>query len=84
MEIGPITGIRIMPVTKTPAPPELSAVFDISLMRSNDDSYAGGNRRGTGGQDNENDEPDDLFMDDDEATAQQLLRNGTGGINIFA
>jgi hypothetical protein len=61
MEIAPISGIRVMPVRRVqPSEPSLSGVFDISLSRSQDDSYSG-NGKSTGGQDGQDDEQDEML-----------------------
>jgi hypothetical protein len=85
MEIGPITGIRVLPVNRaTPADPELSAVFDITLSRSGDDTYSGSGRQAAGGQDNESEEPEELLDDEEPATPLPWQRSSRSGISIFA
>ena len=85
MEIGPIAGIRIQPVSRSlPAAPELSAVFDIALSRSGDDSYSGSGRQAAGGQDNESDDTEELLDGEEPATPLPWQRSGGSGISIFA
>ncbi|MGC1463575.1 MAG: hypothetical protein WA802_15335 [Terracidiphilus sp.] len=61
MEISPITGIRALPVMKTPpADSDLARVFDIeNSSQPGDDSYSGSGKKAAGGQDDEdeNDKP---------------------------
>ncbi len=59
MEISPITGIRALPVMKTPpADSDLTRVFDIeNSSQPGDDSYSGNGRKAAGGQDDEDDKP---------------------------
>ena len=78
MEIAPIAGIRVMPVRKVPPKdPSLSAVFDINLSRSREDSYSG-NGKSTGGQD------DEQNATSDEDTLNPSPQHSIGGINLFA
>ena len=78
MEIGPIAGIRVMPMMK--APPverELSAVFDIEgLARPVDDAWSGDGKKSAGEQE---DEADDLFVEDESESSADSRR-----VNFFA
>jgi hypothetical protein len=80
MEISPISGIRVMPVVKTPpAESDLSKVFDITnSSQAGDDSYSGSGKK-AGGQDEDDDE--DKLEDDTESTGQAA--NGVQ-VNFFA
>jgi hypothetical protein len=72
MEISPITGIRALPVMKTPSPdPELAAVFDISnYARIGDETYSpNGNRSSSGFEDEDSD------FQDDQPSDQQLMES---------
>jgi hypothetical protein len=55
MEISPITGIRALPVVKTPpVDSDISRVFDIeNSSKPGDDSYSGSGKKSAGGQDDE-------------------------------
>jgi hypothetical protein len=55
MEISPITGIRALPVLRTPpADSDISRVFDIeNSSKPGDDSYSGSGKKSAGGQDDE-------------------------------
>lgn len=58
MEIGPISGIRALPVVKTPpTDPRLSANFEIVHSEGpGDDTYSGSGRKAGRGQDDDEDE----------------------------
>ena len=55
MEISPISGIRAMPVVKTPpVDSDISRVFNIeNSSKPGDDSYSGSGKKSAGGQDDE-------------------------------
>ena len=59
MEIGPVTGIRNVPVLKAPpADMGLSAVFDIdNFARIGDETYSPSDGKSAGGREDEFDEP---------------------------
>ena len=78
MEIGPIPGIRVMPVAKVPpVEQELSAVFDIgATAREVDEAWSGDGGKSSGGQD---DEADDFFAEDDAEPGDHARR-----VNFFA
>jgi hypothetical protein len=71
MEIGPITGIRSMPVVKEPpAGLGLSGVFDIeNFARTGDETYTPSGGKSAGGREDEFDDP----LDEDEP--QGLMRS---------
>jgi hypothetical protein len=78
MEIGPVAGIRVLPVAKVP-PVErgLSAVFDIeATAREVDDAWSGEGGKSSGGQD---DATDDIFAEDDVEPGEAPRR-----VNIIA
>jgi hypothetical protein len=78
MEISPITGIRAMPVMKSPpADPELTALFDI-------ENSAAKSARGSE-DDGSEDEFDDLADEDEvESTRQPVGKNPSRQISFFA
>lgn len=59
MEIGPVTGIRNVPVIKAPpADMGLSAVFDIeNFARIGDETYTPNDGKSAGGREDEFDDP---------------------------
>jgi hypothetical protein len=59
MEIGPVTGIRNVPVIKAPpADMGLSAVFDIeNFARIGDETYTPSDGKSAGGREDEFDDP---------------------------
>jgi hypothetical protein len=73
MEIGPITGIRVMPVNKVrPVDPELTAAFEIeSLNRPADENDSSDQRQAAGAE-----EPDD-DKDEQGETASDDVDPGT-------
>lgn len=83
MEIAPIPGIRVLSMPQAhPSEPGLMGVLNIELSRTGDDSYSG-NNKGTGGQDGEDDEKDELRVDaETEVKAAPAIDQG--GINLFA
>ncbi len=68
MEIAPIAGVRILPVTKArPVDPELAPSYDVdAAVRLDEDTYSPNGRKAAGAEEPEEeiDEPED--MDDDE------------------
>lgn len=65
MEIGPIAGIRVQPVTKVrPAGPELTVFFDIeAAVRPEDDTFSRNGQKAAGAE-----EPDE----EDEELSEEL------------
>lgn len=85
MEIGPIAGIRAMPVTKIrPVDPELTAEFEIEpLIRPADDTYSHQSSKAAGGEDpDEGAEEVQVFPDDPEGEATARLIDSQ--VSIFA
>ena len=69
MEIGPVTGIRAVPVIKSPpADPELTPLFDIeNTPRIVDEIYSPSNFKSARGAEDDGSEDDfDEFPDDNE------------------
>lgn len=83
MEIAPIAGVRVMPVTQArPSEPGMTGVLEIELSRTGDDSYSG-NNKGTGGQDGQDEDEGELLVDaETEVKAAPAIDQG--GINLFA
>ena len=89
MEIGPVTGIRAVPVIKSPpADPELTPLFDIeNTPRIGDEIYSpsnGKSARGAeddGSEDDFDDLPDEIEI---EATAPPAENNPARQISFFA
>lgn len=67
MEIGPVRGLRVLPVRRiAPVAEELSAVFEMEkLARPADDAWAADSDKPSGGQD---DAGNDLLSEDSEST----------------
>lgn len=89
MEIGPIPGIRAMPVQKArPAGPELMAVFDIkNLARIGDETYRpSGGKQASAAEDVENEEEFAEEADAEEADsgAPRFQPSLARGISFFA
>ncbi len=84
MEIGPVPGIRALPVSKTPpVDPRLSAVFDIeNFSKAGDDTYSGSGKRATGGQDDETDEMKEGV--EPESPVQTVIDGSGPSISFFA
>jgi hypothetical protein len=74
MEIGPIAGIRAMPVVKAPpADPELTAVFDIgNSARIGDETWTPSDKLGRGSEDDGSDDP----LEDEEESTSEAARSG--------
>ena len=82
MELAPIAGIRVRPAPKVqPKETALSGVFEISLLRPNEDTYSG-NNRGKGGQDEEGDEQEELL--DEQGYPRLTPRKISSGFRIIA
>ncbi|MGH9343263.1 MAG: hypothetical protein ACRD19_05825 [Terriglobia bacterium] len=83
MEIGPISGIRMIPAVKAlPTDSRLAAVFDIGdSARAGDETYSGGGKS-AGGQDDE--EGDALEAAAPESGAQNSDDSQPGSISFFA
>jgi hypothetical protein len=91
MEISPIPGIRSLPVMKTPpAEADLSRVFDVeNSSRPDDDSYSGSNKKGAGGQDDEDNVTEESALASESNTPQPAedsseLPNTAPAVNYFA
>jgi hypothetical protein len=89
MEISPITGIRAMPVMKSPpVDPELTALFDIeNTARTGDETYSPSAAKSARGaeDDGSEDEFDDLADEDEvESTRQPAGKNPSRQISFFA
>jgi hypothetical protein len=89
MEISPITGIRAMPVVKTPpVNSELTAVFDIETpARMGDDGYTPGKEEHASADDDE--QAEDEFAeaagsDEPERATPLNLADAGGQISFFA
>jgi hypothetical protein len=88
MEIGPIAGIRVMPVPRVrPADPELTPLFDIeAAARPDEDAFAGNGRKAAGAeepdQEDENEEPEEGVAA--ELESEPPRRPATDRINLFA
>jgi len=84
MEIGPVSGIRAVPMIKAPpAEPGLSGVFDIeNFARSGDETYTPSAGKSAGGREDEFDDP----IEEDEAEARlRTAEDGNGRkISFFA
>jgi len=84
MEIGPVTGIRAVPMIKAPpADPGLSGVFDIeNFARAGDETYTPSAGKSAGGREDEFDDP----VEEDEAEAHTRIHEDGKGrkISIFA
>ena len=74
MEIGPVTGIRAVPMIKAPpAEPGLSGVFDIeNFARSGDETYTPSAGKSAGGREDEFDDP----LQEDELEAGMSSQEG--------
>ena len=90
MEIGPVAGIRIMPVAKAqPADPELNAFLVIEpSAKTGDDSYTGTSRKGAGAEES-GEEPEEIdeILDGDsepEPMAARPEEEPQGKISFFA
>jgi hypothetical protein len=84
MEIGPVAGIRVMPVGRVaPVAEGPSAVFDIErLAPPADDAWTSDGRKAAGGQD---DEDDELNIDNDpESDRDPLQSQPATRVNFFA
>ena len=84
MEIGPISGIRVLPAVKVPpADSDLSRVFDIeNSAKPGDDTYSGSGKKSSGGQDDESEEIDQGGEESSGAPAPE--DGSTGQVNFFA
>jgi hypothetical protein len=89
MEISPITGIRTMPVVKTPpVNSELTAVFDIEApARMGDDGYTSSEEKHASADDDE--QAEDEFAeatasDEPERATPSIPADAGGQISFFA
>ena len=85
MEISPIAGIQVLPITKPQRPDsELSAVFDIeNSSKPGDDSYTGSSKKAAGGEDDE--DAEDAEQDEAaEPAAQETETGSVARISYFA
>jgi hypothetical protein len=84
MEIGPVTGIRNVPVLKAPpADMGLSAVFDIdNFARIGDETYSPSDGKSAGGREDEFDDP--LVDEESEQGAASRSEAPTRQISFFA
>jgi len=90
VEIAPIAGIRVMPVTRVrPVEAELTAAFDIEASaRPGDDTYSPQGQKGAGAEEPE-EELDELeaIPDEDlgwEPDARHLVNPRRGQVSFFA
>ena len=74
MEIGPVAGIRALPVMKVPpADRGISAVFDIeNSPRAGDETWTRSPNQSAGGQDEDADEPEELDPEAQSAPPRQV------------
>ncbi len=88
MEIGPISGIRALPVVKTPpTDPRLSTNFEIVHSEApSDDTYSGGGRKSGRGQDDEDDEMELVEEETSEETPREPVAHPDpeGRVDFFA
>ena len=80
MEISPITGIRALPVIKTPpVDSDISRVFDIeNSSKPGDDSYSGSGKKSAGGQDDE----DEAFEESREVESPASAQDDKPSVQI--
>ena len=83
MDIGPIAGIRVMPLMKfAPAEQKLPVVFDIeALAHPVDDTWADDSSQAAGGQD---DEPDAINPADEASADEAGLSEDPRRVDFFA
>ena len=89
MEISPITGIRTMPVVKTPpVNSELTAVFDIETpARMGDDGYTPSEEKHASADDDEQAEDEfaeAIASDEPEGATPPIPADAGGQISFFA
>ena len=84
MEIGPVTGIRNVPVIKAPpADMGLSAVFDIeNFARIGDETYTPNSGKSAGGREDEFDDP--LVEEESEPKIKAVEEGPSRQISFFA
>ena len=86
MEISPIAGIRIMPVTKArPVDSDLTVPFEIeSAARVDDDTYAPGQKRASGAEDSDEETEEIESLPEGEPTEAREELPSRSKINFFA
>ena len=90
MEIAPIAGVRVLPVTKVrPVDPELAPFFDIeSAVRLDEDTYSPKGRKAAGAEESEEEIDEPEAMEDDEFAWEPRPRHTEGHrrgkVNFFA
>lgn len=80
MEIGPIPGIRTVPVVKSPpSDPQLPAVFDVEHSSAPDDDTYSESQSAAGGEDDQ-----DEMNEPEQPEKTELPHEPSSGIDLIA